>query len=269
MPLTKPKTLAPVRPSPLIAAAYKRRLDALIDQMERSILHWVPAAYRQNEPAIATLLAQDEAPANTLQRVVRRLTRYWQRRFNEAAQDLAAYFATEVAERSDVALRHALRKGGFSIRFQPGRAAQDVLRATINENVALIRSIPQQHFSAVEGYVMRSVSAGRDLEVLTKDLRQHFGVTRRRAELIARDQNNKATATIQRVRQAELGLTEAIWVHSGGGKVPRPSHVRAGKERVRYSLIDGWYDPDEKKNIFPGELINCRCVARPVVPGFS
>ncbi len=116
---------------------------------------------------------------------------------------------------------------------------------------------------------MRSVAAGRDLEQLVTDLRQQFNVTRRRAVLIARDQNNKATATITRVRQTEAGLIEAIWVHSGGGKVPRRSHLMAGRNKQKYNIAKGWFDPDEKKFIYPGELINCRCVSRPIVMGFS
>jgi uncharacterized protein with gpF-like domain len=93
-------------------------------------------------------------------------------------------------------------------------------------------------------------------------------VTKRRAALISRDQNNKATAVITRVRQQELGVAEAIWVHSTAGKTPRPTHVKAGRERVRYAIAEGWYDPHEKKNVWPGELINCRCVSRAVIPGF-
>jgi uncharacterized protein with gpF-like domain len=72
---------------------------------------------------------------------------------------------------------------------------------------------------------MRSVQSGRDLVQLTKDMQEQFGVTHRRAAFIARDQNNNATAAMTRARQDELRLNEAIWVHSGAGKHPRPTHV--------------------------------------------
>jgi uncharacterized protein with gpF-like domain len=89
-----------------------------------------------------------------------------------------------------------------------------------------------------------------------------YPVTANRAVLIARDQTNKATAVITRTRQIELGLKEALWVHSGGGKTPRPSHMRANGERYKIAegcVIDG-------VPIQPGELINCRCVSRPILP---
>ncbi|WP_257785984.1 hypothetical protein [Burkholderia ubonensis] len=41
-------------------------------------------------------------------------------------------------------------------------------------------------------------------------------MTKRRAAFIAHNQNSKATATITRVRQEGLGITEAIWLHSHG-----------------------------------------------------
>ena len=58
-------------------------------------------------------------------------------------------------------------------------------------------------------------------------------------------------------------------MHSGGGKEPRPTHLAAGKRKQRYDVREGWYDPAVGKNIFPGELINCRCVSRPVIEGFT
>lgn len=236
--------------------------------MHRSIIYWVSVAYRKNEPYVAGMAA-DELPARALAATLRRLQRFWSKKFNDMAQQMATYFAQSVTKRSDGALQSILRRGGMSVRFQMTRPVSDVLQATVQENVGLIKSIPAQHLQKVQGAVMRSVQTGRDLATLTEELQDQFGVTRRRAELIARDQNNKATGAIQRVRQIELGITEAIWVHSGGGRHPRPSHVKAGRDKVKYNVAEGWFDPHEKRYVLPGELINCRCVSRPVVTGFD
>lgn len=218
------------------------------------------------EPFITATEAGEELPAEELTRAVGTLTERWQTQFNEAAPKLADYFATSVAERSDATLKTILRDGGFSVRFQMSPAMRDIVQATNSANVGLIRSISQQYLTNIEGMVMRSVQTGRDLGTLAKDLEREYGVTKRRAALIARDQNNKATAAMTRARQGELGVTEAIWQHSAGGREPRPTHVaNSGK---RYNIATGWYDPAVKKFIFPGELINCRCVSRAVIPGF-
>ncbi|MCM2574560.1 minor capsid protein [Achromobacter xylosoxidans] len=260
-PTGRDQALRPVHANQGIEAAYRKRLDRLIDEMQRSLVYWLTAAYRRNVPEIA----QDESPAMALTKMMRRLAKQWQRRFDEAAQPVATEFAETSMSAADISLRNALRQKGFSVQFQLTRAANDVFQATVQENVGLIKSIAAEHLQDVQGMVMRSVTQGRDLEGLVENLQKRYGVTKRRAAFIARDQNNKATATITRVRQQGLGIKQAKWRHSRGGKHPRKSHQEAdGKvyDVDKGMLIDGEY-------IRPGELPNCRCVAISIIPGFD
>lgn len=259
------KVLRPVHPNAGIEAMYRRQLVKLVEEMHRSMMWWVQASYRENEPRIV----QDESPADALRRIIRELSDQWLKRFDRAAERLAEYFTQSVQNRSTAALKKILKDGGLSVEFTMTPAMRDVVDATVNQNVALIKSIPRQYLSQVEGIVMRSVQTGRDMGQLASDLETRLGVTKRRAALIARDQTNKATAALTRARQMEAGIDEAVWVHSGGGKEPRLTHLKAGRDKVKYKVSEGWYDPHEKKHIQPGELINCRCVGRSVVKGFS
>lgn len=273
--------LTAVRPNEGLQAIYRRKLFQIIEQMHASVLYWVTARYKANEPKMAL----DALPATALRDLMRKLSRQWQMNFMEAAPALADYFAKAVNKRSDYQLEQILKRGGFSVAFRMTRPMQDVMAATIGEQVGLIKSIAQKYLTDVEGLVMRSVSEGRDLKTLTDALgpivnlkrigmgrkpgesdKSLLARTKRRAALIARDQNNKATATMTRVRQDQLDITEAIWQHSHGGKEPRPTHVaNSGK---RYKIAKGWYDPAIGKYIWPGTEINCRCVSRSVIPGF-
>lgn len=260
-PTGRDQALRPVHANQGIEAAYRKRLDRLIDEMQRSLVYWLTAAYRRNVPEIA----QDESPAMALTKMMRRLAKQWQRRFDEAAQPVATEFAETSMSAADVSLRNALRQKGFSVQFQLTRAANDVFQATVQENVGLIKSIAAEHLQDVQGMVMRSVTQGRDLEGLVEDLQKRYGITKRRAAFIARDQNNKATATITRVRQQGLGIKQAKWRHSRGGKHPRKSHQDADGEI--YDVDKGMLIDDEY--IRPGEKPNCRCVAISIIPGFD
>lgn len=260
--MRRPKTIGPARANAGVRAAYQRRLDALIGKMQSSVEHWVTRAYRANAPAIA----QDAAPAADLAKVMRALRRRWTKQFNQVAPDLAGWFATTVDKRSGHALRAALKRGGMTVEFRPTPAQRDVLKATIEQNVSLIKSIPQQYFTEVEGIVMRSVQTGRDLGALTRQIEARYGVTRRRAALIARDQNNKATSAMTRARQQEIGITQAIWRHSHAGKEPRPKHVAA--DGTKYDVRKGLKIGDKGQWVLPGEEINCRCYSVSIVPGF-
>lgn len=261
----KGKVLRPVHPNAGIEADYRRRLVALVAEMHNSFDYWISAKYKANKPAIA----QDATPAAELQDAIDKLAKQWRSRFKEGSEALARYFATQAFRRSDAALMKILKDAGFTVKFKMTAPMRDILRATIEQNVQLIKSIPEQYLTQVQGAVMRSVQTGRDLGSLAKELEHNYGVSKRRAALIARNQNNMATASMTHVRQTEVGITEAVWLHSHGGKEPRPTHIKnTGK---RYNVAEGWFDPDPKvrRNIWPGELINCRCVSKPVVKGFS
>lgn len=261
------RTLPAVRPNEGLAELYRAKLLRMVDDMQRSLVYWLGARYKANPPA----LAQDDAfvgmsPAMSMREAMRKLARRWLRNFDKAAPELAAWFATAAADRSDKQLAQILRNRGFSVRFQMTAPMKDALQATNAQNVGLIKSIAQQHLTEVEGLVMRSVAAGRDIGTLSRDLEKRYAITRRRADLISRHQNNLATANMQRARQISLGITQAVWQHSHAGAEPRPSHVKAGKEKIVFDLAAGWFDPDEQKFILPGELINCRCSSRIVLP---
>lgn len=258
------RTAAPVAPSAAIRTAYQSRLVDAVDQMAASVHADLVPAYRSaraSSPIVT--LATDASGPRILQDAVRRLSRLWLKRFDRLAWKLSDWFAKSVEERSTVGLRESLRTAGFTVRFKPTRAMNDAAAAVTAENVALIKSIPEQYLKSVEGAVMRSVQTGRDLASLVEDLQQIDGITKRRAKLIARVQNNQATAAMTRVRRLEAGITKAIWVHTAAGKTWRPDHVAMNGQE--YDVATG----ADVEGRWPGVAINCHCVDRPVIPGFD
>jgi SPP1 gp7 family putative phage head morphogenesis protein len=255
--------LRPVRPNAGLEASYRREILKMVDGMQAETMRLIKRAYQMNPPEMA---ADAETPADYLQLAMNEIAKRWQAQFDVGAPMLAEYFATAVRFRTDSALKAALRKGGFSVEFRLTPAVKDILGATIEANVGLIRSIPAQYLTQVQGMVMRSVQTGRDAGQLYADIRSQFNVTRRRAALISRDQSNKATSAIREARNKEAGITESVWMHSSGGKKPRPKHVKANG--TVYKTGVGLPIGDKGEFVLPGESINCRCVSRAVIPGF-
>ena len=255
----KPKTLRQVRPNAGIRAWYQKQLDDAIDDMQNSVVYWLKAAYRD------TPFAQDANPATVMRNAMRRLTQRWERHFDVMAEKLARRFADKSLTTSDVSLRSALSDMGFTVEFKMTEPMRTAYQGVINENVNLIRSIPEQYLTQVETMVMQSVQRGRDLGTLSQELQKRLGVTKRRAAFIALDQNNKVTSALTAVRQKELGITRGIWRHSHAGKEPRPSHVAAdGKE---FNLSEGMFLDGEW--VMPGEAPRCRCTWSAVIEGFG
>lgn len=260
-----PKTirLKPTRPNLGIEAKYYADLATLIDAMRKSVDYWLTAEYRANPPA----MAQDATPATALRAAMAKLGRRWIREFEKASEKMSTKFAESSAKYSDAAFRAELKRVGFSVPFTQTPDMRDALESVIANNVVLIKNIPAKYLADVEGDVMRSVQGGRDLKALQADLIERFNFSKKRAAFIARDQNNKATAVMTKARRLSLDITQAEWVHSGGGVHPRQSHVKAGRERKRYDVAKGCEIDGEF--IMPGELPNCRCTSRAIIPGFD
>lgn len=249
--------LAPIRPNLGVEAAYRRQLKAMLRDIQDDFVQMVRGHYPQR-------IAQDSL-VDWFQAAAARLLRYWLDKLDTLAPRIARLFVEKSASHTDRAFQAALRDAGFTVRFAMTPYQRQALEALIGGNVALIRSIAQQHLSRVEESVWRSVNAGYDMAALTKELRRDYGISQRRAAFIARDQTNKAKAVIEQARRQELGITEAVWMHSHAGKTPRPSHVAANGKR--FDVGKGMYL--DGKWVQPGEEINCRCTSRSVIKGFN
>lgn len=257
----KPKTLKSIPANRGVESKYRKDLERMIYEMSASVEYWLSAAYKKTPPRVAAL-AQDASPSDTIKKVLDDLAKRWVKRFDDAAPVIADAYLKGMFKASDSAMRRALKDAGWTVEFKMTRTVRDAFDASLNENVGLIRSIPEKYLLQVEGAVMRSYANGRDLETMVKDIRKVYPVTKRRAELIARDQSNKANAVVQRTRQLELGITQAVWMHSHAGKTPRPDHLEANGKV--YNVAEGMKINGEF--IHPGELINCRCTSRPILP---
>lgn len=264
MPTAKPKqkTARAVHANKGVEAAYRRALDDLIAEMSNSFEYWLSAAYKANPPRME--VAMDALPSAELSKKVRALSKRWIKKFDDMSTAIATKFAQAGRKATDSSFQQSLKDAGWTVDFQITPVMRDAMNATIAENVALIKSIPRQYSLEVEGIVMRGFQRGRDLSTITEELQKRYGVTKNRAALIARDQSNKLTATVTQARRVELGLFKAIWVHSGGGKEPRHSHVKAGQDKREFDVREGCLIDGQK--ILPGELINCRCSSRTVLP---
>lgn len=128
-------------------------------------------------------------------------------------------------------------------------------------NIALIRSIPEQMLSKVENIVRAGVETGISTDKVSEDIFHQFDITESRADLIARDQINKFNSSLNQLRQKEVGVEKYTWSTSGDERV-RSSHEALEGE------VYGW-DEETPIGYKPGEDINCRCVAIPVLDIFA
>lgn len=243
---------------------YQAQLGKLVEAMTKATHKEVERFFRQQWAADA---AMDASFTSGVSRLLKRLSERFTALFTDRAGGLAEALSKGVSDTTARQLGESLKEvsGGVTLKTDvvSGKVAE-VTKAGIKENVALIKSIPSEYFQKIEGSVMRSIQTGQGMADLVPAILALGESTKKRAELIARDQTSKATTAINRARMQGLGIKQFEWLHSGGGKEPRPLHVQ----------LDGKvFDLDNPPVIdertgergLPGQLINCRCRMVPVI----
>lgn len=254
----KPTTLPPIHPNLGIERWYKRELMKIINEIQAEVKADIMANYKAQSNQVAM-----DGFSDWLGHSIDYLMSKWTNKLNNLSETVAELFVTKSVHNYDKQLKKHLRKAGFTVRLQMSPYTEEMLKAAMGENVGLIKSIGTQYLGKVEQSVWASVKGGFDLSTLAKELSHSYNITENRAALIARDQGAKANAVIEMARRKELGITKAVWLHSGGGREPRQSHVKAnGKE---FEVDKGLYL--DGRFTMPAELVNCRCVSRSVIDG--
>ena len=267
-PTPRPKMLkgTALNPSAAAEARYYQALRMLIMNMSSHVEQKLKDFYT-TAPAI-DYFAEDAATTGAQAQIVMKiLMRKFQGIFDLAAPPLAATVTAEASKSSASALQTSLQKlsGGLTLKTDilTGEL-KDILTATVAENVSLIKSISSEYLTQVEGAVMRSITTGNGLQDLVPFLHKQPGVTLNRARIIARDQTRKAFSNLNFARMEKIGIQEYEWLHSAGGQKPRKLHQRMSGNIYRFDkspIIDEKTGQRGK----PGDLINCRCRAVPII----
>lgn len=232
-------------------------LKGLISEMVKSADYWARAQYHAHQSG-------ERGMDDIAERLIDLRDR-WVARFSDAAVTIAPKFVKSVDSTATKSLKRSLGEKDIPrVKFTMTPEMTQAVDGIVAENVNLIKSIPEKYFTQVQTITLQSITRGRDLQYMTEELQKQLGITRRRAERIAIDQNNKATAELSRVRQKSLGITKGIWIHSGGGSHPRPKHVKANGQE--FDLDKGLPVGDNGEYVLPGQEINCGCSWKPKLP---
>lgn len=253
----KVRTIQGALPSARVRFDYQHALLSLIRKMNAQTLELLEADYKP-------LLAKDVDPIKEFEKRLDRTIKYWEKAFSDFGRSYADTFAN--TERADVfgKLEKELKKADITIKFRVSKRLKRELNRIIDENTRLIKSIPTKHFNKLKPIIDSGVRKGRDMGYIKTQVKERFGVTERRAIVIARDQTNKATEALNLACCLDIGITEGVWMHRSGSKVPRSEHIRLNG--TRFDLKKGAYDRVEKKWILPAQLVNCHCTFRMVLP---
>jgi SPP1 gp7 family putative phage head morphogenesis protein len=123
-------------------------------------------------------------------------------------------------------------------------------------NARLITKIAARHVERIADVVEAGMSAGSRASVIAARIKETTRISARRAAGLARDQVASLQGQVVAARQTRLGVTRYRWRTVGDSRV-RTAHSR------REGQIFSWKSPPSDGH--PGQPINCRCTAEPVL----
>lgn len=155
-----------------------------------------------------------------------------------------------------------------------GVAPAAKLEAWRQQNLSLIRSLGADQIQAVGDILRPAQNMGLRWEDVADQIQSTLGVGEKRARLIARDQTNKWNGAMQQQTQGDAGITSYRWTTANDQAVRgRPGGVYAKSKENHWALqdtIQRWDTPPRIPGTdvqsHPGQRIQCRCNAVPVVP---
>ena len=252
------------RPIPKMEAVeYFKQLNKLAKAMRKDILN-------ELIPALKALESQYtmDGYADQLSQLIGRLALKYDNVASLAAKPTAQTMVKSVAGKNQKAFNKLVDKAvGVDLTgILVDEGLEDFLEAQVNKNVTLIKSIPSEYFKSIETVVMNGTANGLRWQQMAreiggiKDISSVNGKLMNKVKLIARNETSNINASINKRRQENLGVTEFKWVTSADERV-RGSHAKLNGKIFSWDnlpVVDG-------VKTSPGQPINCRCVAVPVI----
>lgn len=256
----------PLNPNMAVSLRYYARLEREIGKMCADVEKQLRKLFKAS--GVEEMYAQDASISSQARILTNALTNKFNDLFSTIAKPEAERMAEEANKASSAAVHNSLQKltGGLSLSTASLKSGSlnEILSATVTENVSLIKSISSQYLSGVQGAVMRSITTGQGLKDLIPYLEKHKAITHRRARMIAYDQTRKAFEGLSRGRMVALGIKEFQWLHSGGSNHPRKEHIEMSGKIYSFENPPV-IEKSTGKRGYPGDLVNCRCRQKPVL----
>lgn len=252
MRLTPPKT------SKLQEIEYYKQLEAIVSYINKKFNSIVmPVVSKKSvqkqiviTDAYQTALGQiDAAFAKFKLNVDEKIT-------NKDINKIATTFVNKAVKRNKSLWQTKMSSVGISIKGKSSFCGEkDYIRSRIDTNITLIKNLKSQYLEELSVELAYSYEQGRPSSQLAKEIEKRFGITSRRAKLIARNETKNTNSQLNKKQAMELGFGSPKWHTNMDGR-ERPEHAKHNGKEYEFGvgLPDGKGGKEE-----PGDAINCRC----------
>ena len=256
-------TFGRMYPNAGYTAKYRRELRKMIRTMHEDTRREIRALYDDKTY---------DAPI-TLTQIMAKLREKWYKIFTKKAREMNRWLVETVKKRTRKDILKQLKNIGMVLTPHYTDSEKTLIDSIVTEGVDLIVTIPKHYFHEVQETVRDAVERGGDRAAIKEAIQDKFEhplvktekQAERRAELIAKDQVQKATQGFAIENAKAYGATKGEWIHIPGEKSSRITHMEM--DGHTFDLDKGLYDPDVGEFVLPGQLIYCMCSFSALWPG--
>lgn len=266
----KLKQARPVQPDKQAARTYNAQLQKLIRAIRKDVQEQILPMVRNLEPQYIGDSAIKDAWPDDIMTLFAGLRKKWgSPEFLNASKGVASLFINSMNVNNRRRFTNSVKSIGVTgiDVFGDSSKLQDILSAAIAQNTQLITKMSDDYLNQIQTIVTGNMRAGLRPSAIVKQLSEQFGISQRRAALIARDQTSKASGELSKQRQEDAGFEYFKWRTSEDIRV-RDDHDNISDKDIGYGRgVYRWDDPPKNKKgvpTIPGQDINCRCVAIPI-----
>ena len=238
---------------------YRKILQYYIDQMNAQIERILFPLLTEREPDFVT---------DTVNQDLRAVLKTIENNFinNKGFAQTAAHYLTKSVNAQNKKRMQAAFERSFGIKTYDivrEEKLENALERHIHRNVNLIKTIPLKHFSRIRGALSSGILNGDSAIDIRDNIRNIFGVTEKRARLIARDQTAKINGDLTRLRAISVGSKRYTWIGRGKAEDERDTHVELNNKEFAWNDPPVTNEQGDRNN--PGGDYQCRCWARPII----
>jgi SPP1 gp7 family putative phage head morphogenesis protein len=175
---------------------------------------------------------------------------------NKLIQKIATDITNKIYKRNRTLWNKKLAGFGISIKGKESfKGEQEYIKSRIQTNVKLITNLKEEYLEGLEIDVAMAYEQGKTSSSLAEIISKKYGIEKRKAKLIARNEVKNTNTQLNNKQVAELGFDEVVWLTSGDERV-RSEHRKHNRKKykVGVGLPDGKGGMEEA-----GDAINCRC----------
>ena len=259
-----------IKPPTAIGISYNSDLQRIVREISKDVNATIMPLVRSLAPQYQrdSAIETRDNWVDTLIAAFTALQGKWtSQQFVALSNRIASQFVRDASQTNEKRFADDMRVGFGIDVFSDSQQLRDYLAASAYDNARLIQSIPDQYLKNVESIVMTNVRAGGRPSSIAKSLTEQFGVTSRRAKMIARDQTAKINGDLTKMRQQNVGFEYFQWIDADDQRV-RTRHKDIDEKVTAYGKgVYRWDNPPLSSKgipIIPGVDYQCRCIARPV-----